>query len=91
MFFESLVQSRLLYAAETLAVTAAHLRQLEHWQLERCRVTFISLISRSLPQRQALTTFGRALRRLCCAHRLAPEAALHDRPRHRRSDPIRIS
>jgi hypothetical protein len=41
------VQSRLLYAAETLAVTAAHLQQ-----MERCRMTFISMIYRRLAARR---------------------------------------
>jgi hypothetical protein len=45
--FKTMVQSRLLYAAETLAVTSVHLRQ-----LERCRMTFISTICRRLAARR---------------------------------------
>jgi len=47
MYFIALVQNRLLYAAETLAVTAAHLQQ-----MERCRMTFISMICRRLAARR---------------------------------------
>ncbi len=45
--FLAMVQSRLLYAAETLVVTAAHLQQ-----LERCRMTFILVICSRLPKRR---------------------------------------
>jgi hypothetical protein len=47
LIFLALVQSRLLYAAETLAVTPAHLQQ-----MERCRMTFIAMICRRLAARR---------------------------------------
>ena len=47
LIFLALVQSRLLYAAETLAVTPAHLQQ-----MERCRMTFIARICRRPPLRR---------------------------------------